>query len=41
MLKNFNNIVGVDVNVNKKLYYINFLYKEKDIFIKNNCIKEE
>lgn len=41
MLKNFNNIVGVDVNVNKKLYYINFLYKEKDIIIKNNCIKEE
>lgn len=34
-----NNIV--DVNVNKQLHHINFLYKEKDIITKNNCTKEE
>lgn len=39
MLKNPNNIV--DVNVNKQLHHINFLYKEKDIITKNNCTKEE
>lgn len=41
MLKKPNNIVGVDVNVNKQLHHINFLYKEKDIITKNNCTKEE
>lgn len=39
MLKKPNNIV--DVNVNKQLHHINFLYKEKDIITKNNCTKEE
>lgn len=38
MLKKPNNIV--DVNVNKQLHHINFLYKEKDIITKNNCTKE-
>lgn len=32
MLKKPNNIV--DVNVNKQLHHINFLYKEKDIITK-------
>lgn len=39
MLKKPNNIV--DINVNKQLHHINFLYKEKDIITKNNCTKEE